>query len=1238
MTRANQPILIELTIRPDQPELLEGLDLWLRLGLISDAQVRRICQEYLVVPLPTTIEPPAVVETLPATNEPTGGQPDNSQVLNRPLISRILSSLMAEISVVWLLFLGVFMVVVSSGVLAASQWQNFSSVGQYAILFAYTLAFWIASLWTQQRLLMTSRMLQIATVLIIPVNFWTIDGFNLWRSGLGLILSAFAAISLSAITWILRQNAPRSIVFNSLALCWLQLGWALPGFPLIATYIGTIGTAFLLFQLETEEGEDLGVGIIAIAFSILLLIGRAVGLAGVPLSQLGLALGVCGWLICRLNRRYRRLEWSASGIGLLVLGWLVAVGTDPPIQAIAISCLGIWLLTDRLKRLWQVQDLILLFFLGLQAYSLLWRLFPVETRRHIISLVTQIASAVQSWELIGLAMFPYIVVTLVVAFRLRRLSQPILSDYADRMALSLGIVLAGLSLFHGLVRSLYLLFSTLTLAIVLLKRTQPSASLIYLTHSISLLTSFAWIGWAFPTLNSLTWAIILIICMVAEWSLNLVASNSIWRRSAWYLGLASAALSYVLLFDAIDTNLYWGLLGLVTPTFLTFLTSRATFAQIDTAAWLSVTALLLTQLLTFGGVTPSLISSGLATVLMLFNTQKLSSLLAATITVGFGLIAATSIWQIWGNPGDWLTTRLAIALGLLWFLRTVAVRRHTPLSRIYTLALDGWAIALGLLNLIILTLQVVDLFGDRQIDISIVIAAILSTGAIVYRLWQQPSNLGFYGVAWSIELVVASIVGINGAFLSDLAIANLALGLVTQLIGDWRGNQLSIINDQLSIINYPYFSSWNVIPIIYAILGLVAANYTFTATTGVYTFAAALIGVGVGRRKPELKLLTYLSIVGISIAAYQLLIYQLLQASGGESGDGIVLLASLAAGIAFTYRLLWRWFLRYSRLTRQELLKVAHIHWGFGSFLALVALYFSIGDRGSIIWIGVTLVLAAYAIWQGRSTENWVYFGVVEASAAIAYLLYRSVPTSLLVNWAGAIAILFAYALYILPWRTWGWSKQPWQKSAAILPIPIVILTAGGIGIQSLLIVAGFYAWLAKAENRIRLSYLSILLADWAVVRLLIDWQISEPLWYVAALSGSLLYIAQVDPRLRSHEQKEKRHILRTLATGLFCLSAIYQSDRSITQGILTIVWGFGLILAGLTLRVRAFLYVGTATFMIKVLRQLWLFINNYSLLLWGLGIVVGLIFIWIAATFEARRSQVITLMQYWIGELETWE
>ncbi|HCF27277.1 MAG TPA: hypothetical protein DEV81_08770 [Cyanobacteria bacterium UBA11049] len=51
-SQSDRPLKIELTIQPENPQLLEGLDLWLRLGLISNTQVKHICQAYLVCSLP----------------------------------------------------------------------------------------------------------------------------------------------------------------------------------------------------------------------------------------------------------------------------------------------------------------------------------------------------------------------------------------------------------------------------------------------------------------------------------------------------------------------------------------------------------------------------------------------------------------------------------------------------------------------------------------------------------------------------------------------------------------------------------------------------------------------------------------------------------------------------------------------------------------------------------------------------------------------------------------------------------------------------------------------------------------------------------------------------------------------------------------------------------------------------------------------------------------------------------
>ena len=75
------------------------------------------------------------------------------------------------------------MVVVSSGVLAASQWEKFPAAGQYGVLLAYTLTFWAIGSWAkkQSNLHLTAQTLQEVTLLLVPINFWAMDTFGLWR-------------------------------------------------------------------------------------------------------------------------------------------------------------------------------------------------------------------------------------------------------------------------------------------------------------------------------------------------------------------------------------------------------------------------------------------------------------------------------------------------------------------------------------------------------------------------------------------------------------------------------------------------------------------------------------------------------------------------------------------------------------------------------------------------------------------------------------------------------------------------------------------------------------------------------------------------------------------------------------------------------------------------------------------------------------------------------------------------
>lgn len=263
-SQSERSLRIEVTVNASQPELLEGLDVWLHMGLISDAQVKRLGQVYLTCLLPhSAIATPEPEHSKPAPvpSQPRDFKPPVGVAPRQSPLSRMWQSLIDELSVRWLLFLGVFLVVVSSGVLAATQWEKFPAVGQYSVLWAYTLIFWFGSVWAgkQRTLQLTAQTLRLVTLLLVPVNFWAMDSFGLWRHPWEWLVVAIAAFTLTAnaVLHPEMRSHPSRITSDSLLLLllsYLHWGWHLLGFPLVAVYIGMVGTAILL-----PKSRELGV-------------------------------------------------------------------------------------------------------------------------------------------------------------------------------------------------------------------------------------------------------------------------------------------------------------------------------------------------------------------------------------------------------------------------------------------------------------------------------------------------------------------------------------------------------------------------------------------------------------------------------------------------------------------------------------------------------------------------------------------------------------------------------------------------------------------------------------------------------------------------------------------------------------------------------------------------------------------------------------------------------------------
>ena len=364
---------------------------------------------------------------------------------------------------------------------------------------------------------------------------------------------------------------------------------------------------------------------------------------------------------------------------------------------------------------------------------------------------------------------------------------------------------------------------------------------------------------------------------------------------------------------------------------------------------------------------------------------------------------------------------------------------------------------------------------------------------------------------------------------------------------------------------------------------------------------------------------------------------------GGVLGDGLIAMSALGTSIMYAYRILTPWLISYLCLTPRELKNIAHIHWAWSSILFLSAITLSIQINFSIV-LGTGLFLVRYAIWQGRENsqetnqEVWVYLGLIEAGIIGIYLqslpIGRTISEQLL-PWNGAISCLFAYFLYILPWGRLGWSKIPWQCTAYVLPLIILGTTGLKTYPITLIIVAAYYIFLAKAATQIRFTYISLILIDWALFTWFNDLNLRDSLSYVIPIGLSLLYIAEVDEQLKLSTIKPLRQSLRMLGSGLICgWTILFYQNLPFIPGVFSMIT----IFAGLGLKVRAFLYVGTGTFLITSIYQLVIFSLSYSFLKWIVGLLVGILLIYIAANFETRRTQITALLRNISDEFANWD
>jgi hypothetical protein len=540
-------IWLELQIDPNDPELLAILDRLVRSNMLTHAQVRKIARECLSADLPWKSTSTPVAAAAPIIAEPEIPAPPPAPKIPSP-IQTIWQTLKDELSVRWLLFLGVFLVVLSSGVLAATQWSRFPAWGQYGLLWLYTIGFWVVGGWARRQdgLRLTASTLQLVTMLLIPVNFWAIDSFGLWHQPLEFVTAIVAGVSLVGIAYLYwrgevgnqrlkpplvmqspptrtnRNNYSGLLLGTYVVLSSLHLGWQIHYWSAIAIYIGAIGSAIVLQKARRIEGGALAI------YGLGILLLRGLFVAHLPIYSFGLAIGIVGWLfaqwsiqkdrqLARLNRREdRQLPLRVSryrgtltevvrlyrgvGVSLLILGWLLGIGDLVSVpkasswQAFGVSCLGLVWIWQRLRKDWQNRDVVVLFLVGLQTYilsSFLWA--PLSTGAIFAKVLPFLLMVFgQNYFIAGsLLIFPYLLIWVWLTGWFHRQEKASAYGMGESLVLGTGALLPIVNLSNPLSLLIDLLVSTAILAYLTLRYLPIRSSYIYLTHICGLATIFA---------------------------------------------------------------------------------------------------------------------------------------------------------------------------------------------------------------------------------------------------------------------------------------------------------------------------------------------------------------------------------------------------------------------------------------------------------------------------------------------------------------------------------------------------------------------------------------------------------------------------------------------------------------------------------------------------------------------------------------------------------------------------
>jgi hypothetical protein len=290
-----------------------------------------------------------------------------------------------------------------------------------------------------------------------------------------------------------------------------------------------------------------------------------------------------------------------------------------------------------------------------------------------------------------------------------------------------------------------------------------------------------------------------------------------------------------------------------------------------------------------------------------------------------------------------------------------------------------------------------------------------------------------------------------------------------------------------------------------------------------------------------------------------------------------------------------------------------------------------LSERGRMVYVYAAEVLFALLCLHIRLTMPWLFRG----------FFLRWWPLIVM-----GLAFLGAGFSELFHRRHQRVLSVPLEHTSALLPI-LTVVAFWAVPSQAhfsvVLLTAGLlYTLLSVARRSFRFGLLAALAANGALWHMLYQTKgyglLEHPqLWMIPPALCVLL---------ASYVNRQRLTEAQMTAVRYMCAAAIYASSTAdiFLIGVAQAPWlrlvlaGFAIvgIFAGILLRVRAFLYLGTAFLMLALFTMIWYAAVDLeqTWLWWATGIAAGVAIIAIFALFEKKREGVLSM----VDRLKQWQ